>query len=297
MRRRLFPISIVALLLLGLLLNFTLASAADPGVGPLFRRRTAMPTKTLTQTRTPTSLPGVTGSVLIHNGGCCMGGPVGSTIYVDVAFSASSTAGAVTDMRVNRQGVCTVSQDLSSIPWEPFVTSKIYPYTIMALNWVGYYVGVQYRDSAGNISPVYCDDLSIEGMPSLTVTTTPVTPTATNTPSLSDFSGSPLSGAVPLTVQFTALYGPVYNCTWTFGDGTSQTFANNGANGYPVCPTVSHTYSVAGSYTVSLRVTPVGSALNFTTTKTNYIQVGGSVTSTPTFTRTPTKTPTLPRGT
>jgi len=114
----------------------------------------------------------------------------------------------------------------------------------------------------------------------LTPTPTPTvasgTPTWTATPSLSDFYGSPTSGVVPLTVQFTARFGPVYNCTWTFGDGTSKTFGPIGANGYSVCPSVSHTYSAAGSYTVSLRVSPLSGASNYTTTKANYIQVNAA---------------------
>ncbi len=128
--------------------------------------------------------------------------------------------------------------------------------------------------------------------PTTTPTVAPGTPTWTATPSFSDFYGSPTSGAAPLTVQFTARYGPVYNCTWTFGDGTSQTFGPIGANGYIVCPSVSHIYSTGGTYTVSLRVSTL-SGINYTTTKANYIQVNASGISTPTLTRTPTKIPTV----
>ncbi len=32
-------------------------------------------------------------------------------------------------------------------------------------NNVLYFVSVQYRDANGNVSPVYCDDISVEGMP------------------------------------------------------------------------------------------------------------------------------------
>jgi hypothetical protein len=31
------------------------------------------------------------------------------------------------------------------------------------INWTGFYVSVQYRDAEGNLSPVVCDDISIEG--------------------------------------------------------------------------------------------------------------------------------------
>ena len=30
---------------------------------------------------------------------------------------------------------------------------------------VGWYIAVQYRDASGNLSPVYCDDISVEGSP------------------------------------------------------------------------------------------------------------------------------------
>ena len=39
-------------------------------------------------------------------------------------------------------------------------------YTTTAfINIQGWYANAQYRDDAGNISPVYCDDISVEGMP------------------------------------------------------------------------------------------------------------------------------------
>jgi PKD repeat protein len=205
-------------------------------------------------------------------------------------------------MRVGNS--CT--QDLSLVAWEPYATSKIVAYKIIAINWVGFYTSVQYRDVAGNISPTYCDDISIEGSPALTTTPgtgTPTvsTPTKTATPTLTsvpgaDFSATPLSGAAPLTVQFTALNSSVLSsCTWTFGDGTSQTFTGS----FHFCPTTTHTYTTAGSYNVTLSVLKVTGASNYMT-KTNYIQVTGTsatLTPTGTLTLTPTKTPTLPTGT
>ena len=35
----------------------------------------------------------------------------------------------------------------------------------IAINWVGYYVSVQYMDEFGNISAVHHDDISVEGRP------------------------------------------------------------------------------------------------------------------------------------
>jgi hypothetical protein len=48
--------------------------------------------------------------------------------------------------------------------WERFAASKTFP-VYVALNWVGFYVSAQFQDEHGNLSPVYCDDISVEGMP------------------------------------------------------------------------------------------------------------------------------------
>src|SRR5258706_6077647 len=78
----------------------------------------------------------------------------------------------------------------------------------------------------------------------------------TNTPSSiagANLVGSPLSGSAPLAVQFTYIdSSSLTSCTWTFGDGASQAY-DLGQNFGP-CPSTTHTYTVAGSYTVSLSV-------------------------------------------
>lgn len=76
-----------------------------------------------------------------------------------------------------------------------------------------------------------------------------------------DFSGNPLSGDSPLSVQFTdQSTGTVTSYSWNFGDGGTSTSANP-----------SHTYPGGGTFTVSLIVTgPDGSD---TETKINYITV------------------------
>src|SRR4051812_44593172 len=97
---------VTALLVLTLAVGFATqvfaanATNASNSSALLIRTRTRTPTKVPKLTLTPTKAASVTGSVLIHGGGCCMGGPVGTTISVDTAFSAASTAGAVTEMRV-----------------------------------------------------------------------------------------------------------------------------------------------------------------------------------------------------
>jgi hypothetical protein len=50
------------------------------------------------------------------------------------------------------------------VEWEDFAESKTYPVPV-AINWTGFYLCVQYQDEHGNLSPVYQDDISVEGMP------------------------------------------------------------------------------------------------------------------------------------
>jgi len=65
------------------------------------------------------------------------------------------------------------------------------------------------------------------------------------TPPVADFSGTPLSGLAPLSVVFTDLStNTPTSWTWNFGDGSTSTAQNP-----------SHTYAVAGSYTVLLTAT------------------------------------------
>jgi PKD repeat protein len=90
-----------------------------------------------------------------------------------------------------------------------------------------------------------------------TVSTSPVAPTAS-------FSAAPTSGAPPLAVQFTdtSTGGPTA-WTWTFGDGASSAAQNP-----------NHTYSTAGTYSVTLTVS--NSVGNDTVTKTGLISVSSS---------------------
>ncbi len=104
----------------------------------------------------------VTGSIQIQNGMCCAGGKVNSTIELTADFSANSSIGNITEMRLLHQ--CATPQEMERATWEPFVAQKKFPFKISVANWVGWYLAVQYRDDKGNLSPVYCDDISIEGM-------------------------------------------------------------------------------------------------------------------------------------
>ncbi len=113
---------------------------------------------------TPTPYLPVQGAVIIEEGRCCVGGVVGDTIQVDVAFQASSSDAPVREMRVRVGARAFNEREMADAAWEPFVRHRRYPIDV-ALNWVGWYVSVQYRDARGNVSPVCFDDISVEGMP------------------------------------------------------------------------------------------------------------------------------------
>ncbi len=107
---------------------------------------------------------------------------------------------------------------------------------------------------------------------SLTVTNSDGTDTLTRTgyvvvnpdtpePPIADFVGTPTSGTAPLDVDFTdqSTNNPT-SWLWNFGDGNSSSAQNP-----------SHTYTIVGSYTVSLMVTNADGS--DTQTLTNYITV------------------------
>src|SRR5512142_2555275 len=108
----------------------------------------------------------VLGSILLENGRSAAGGPAGSTIQVQVSLWATSTAGKVTDMRVAQVSGCESAGQVDRAQWEPFASRKSLPATL-ALNWIGYAVAAQFRDDHGITSLIYCDDISLEGMPAV----------------------------------------------------------------------------------------------------------------------------------
>lgn len=104
----------------------------------------------------------VRGSVLIEDGGCCAGGTAGDTIQVDVAFEATSPEAPVHEIRVRTGDTCFTEEEMAQAEWEALLPESTYPVHV-AINWIGFYVTAQYRDAQGNLSPAYCDDISIEG--------------------------------------------------------------------------------------------------------------------------------------
>ena len=78
---------------------------------------------------------------------------------------------------------------------------------------------------------------------------------------VAQFTGSPLAGNFPLTVNFTnTSTGSITSYAWTFGDGGTSTLTSP-----------SHVYSAAGTYTVSLTATGPGGSN--TKTRSNYVTV------------------------
>lgn len=105
-----------------------------------------------------------TGSLVIEEGSCCIGGIDGDMIQAQVDFFATSPFGKVTRMRVSTFPGCSTNTRMEATDWEPFQPSKTFPIQVV-INWVGFYVSAQFQDEHGNLSPVYCDDISVEGSP------------------------------------------------------------------------------------------------------------------------------------
>lgn len=105
----------------------------------------------------------VSGSVVIHQGSCCAGGQAGSLIDLDVQFDAFSENGQVVEMRVLSGSPSADERDMELVPWEPFAKEKIYQISLPT-NWTTFWVHVQFRDIKGLVSPIYSDEIGLEGM-------------------------------------------------------------------------------------------------------------------------------------
>ncbi len=119
----------------------------------------------------------------------------------------------------------------------------------------GWYVSRTYQ-SAGT----YTVTLTITGGPIQGTWTTQIF--VYDRPLLVSFTGTPLTGVVPLPVTFTSIIidgGPPYTYVWSFGDGGTSTSAN------PV-----RTYTVAGTYSVTMTVTDASGTVK-SQTRSNYI--------------------------
>lgn len=95
-----------------------------------------------------------------------MGGKAGTTLNIKVKFEATSPQANVTEMRVkpSPMGRCLTPEEMNDAPWEKFVAEKTYTYS-PPINWSTFKLHVQYRDAQGNLSPVYCGEVAVEGNP------------------------------------------------------------------------------------------------------------------------------------
>jgi PKD repeat protein len=115
----------------------------------------------------------------------------------------------------------------------------------------------------------YGVSLTVSGSsPSVTTTKSNLI-TVTTPPPVANFSSTATSGIAPISIGFTdTSTGNITSRSWNFGDGGTSTAQN---------PT--HTYSVAGTYTVSLTVTGAGGSV--TKTNNGFINVSSSTVTPP----------------
>ena len=163
-----------------------------------------------------------------------------ATNRVDLGWSASTDNVGVTGYRIERcvGGGCT------SFVQVGMPTGTAYSDTAVAASTV-YSYRVRAIDAAGNLS-AYSNTAG-----ATTATAAPV----------AAFVASATTGTAPLAVNFTSTStGSISGYSWAFGDGTTSSAQNP-----------SKTYSVAGTYTVSLTVTGAGGSN--THTKTDFMTI------------------------
>ncbi|MFN7974597.1 MAG: PKD domain-containing protein [Acidobacteriota bacterium] len=137
-------------------------------------------------------------------------------------------------------------------------TTHLLGFTHKRPSWAGVVVGYQPGEYQPNSCDVFGPNFQILANAIVWASGVLAAPPA------ADFIGAPLSGAPPLAVQFTDLStGGVTSYAWDFGDGgTSST------------QSPAHTYTTAGTYTVSLTATGPGGS--DTETKAGYVIVTAS---------------------
>lgn len=118
----------------------------------------------------PTPYQPIHGGLEIEQGKCCVGGIAGETTTVQVRFFAESPFSEITAMRVFAGARPQSPEIFEQLPWQPFTSTISFEVPIV-LNWTGFYVQVQFRDGLENLSPVFVDDISVEGMPGLSTPT------------------------------------------------------------------------------------------------------------------------------
>lgn len=100
----------------------------------------------------------VVGAVFVAEDRCCTGGRTGDPLDLVLTLNAASPAAPVSEMRIAVGGPARDEAAMAEVPWEPFTLQKIITIAIPA-RWQGNYVSVQFRDAAGNLSPVVTNEL------------------------------------------------------------------------------------------------------------------------------------------
>jgi hypothetical protein len=117
---------------------------------------------------TPTMWDMVRGTVLIEDGRCCAGGEVGEQLVLEVQLLAIGNHGKITHIRYLSGAGPFTRVDFDGVAFIPY-RERITVETRVTVNWVGFWVGVQFLDEHGNLSGIFNDDISIEGwQPQLT---------------------------------------------------------------------------------------------------------------------------------
>lgn len=120
--------------------------------------------------------------------------------------------------------------------------------------------GITYNFAVTAYAPGGSRESTFSNQVSKTFPPQPSDPTPVPAP-VANFSATPLTGTAPSNVLFTdTSTGNITARSWTFGDGGTSTALQPG-----------HTYTTAGTYTVSLTVTGPGGS--HTKTRTGYITV------------------------
>ncbi|MGD2085357.1 MAG: PKD domain-containing protein [Candidatus Aminicenantes bacterium] len=160
----------------------------------------------------------------------------------------------------------SISHPSSITTSDTSVTVQADPGSYAGISRNGVLHGAGYIDTSGSAT-ITITPFGSEGNADIVVTcqnrvpyTSTVSVTGGTTPPTAGFVGSPTSGMVPLTVNFTDQSTGATSWSWDFGDTGTSTQQSP-----------SHTYNSAGTYTVSLTVTnDYGSD---TETRTDYITV------------------------
>ena len=157
---------------------------------------------------------------------------------------------------ISNLGAGTITNGAISINGGPFTVLSATSFSLPASGSTN--VQVRFSPAAAGSFSSFVVVTSANGGAS----TNPVTGVGAQSPA-AGFTANPPNGPMPLAVSFTDnSTGTISNRSWDFGDGT---ITNTAATA------LEHTYSAAGSYTVSLTVSgPLGTS---TLTRTNVITV------------------------